>query len=158
MEQFCTNFNENLNSEEIQNKKRFHKAINLIDDFVTKFISKIEYYKMTLESQINNAKLTLINTPLSSDIKTNEKKEDNETVKDGKININENKSKEKEKEKDNIKNNDEFLNKFMNTKNFYKKALYLLYLITEDKSQIQKIIEKDEDSCLEKKMKQIFLV
>jgi hypothetical protein len=76
MEQFCTNLNEKLNSEEIKNKKRFHKAINLIDDFVTKFISKIEYYKMTLESQINNAKLTLINTPLSSDIKTNEKKED----------------------------------------------------------------------------------
>jgi hypothetical protein len=153
MEQFCTNLNEKLNSEEIKNKKRFHKAINLIDDFVTKFISKIEYYKMTLESQINKAKFTLINTPLSSDIKTNEKKEDNEKVKDDKININEDKSKEeeKEKEKDNIKNNDEFLNKFMNTKNFYKKALYLLYLITEDKSQIQKIIEKDEDNCLKKK-------
>jgi len=153
MEEFCTNFNENLNSEEIKNKKRFRKAINLIDDFVTKFISKIEYYKMTLESQINKAKLTLMNEPLSSDIKTIEKKEYNEKEKDDKININEDKSKvkEKEKEKDSINDNDEFLNKFMNTKNFYKKALYLLYLITEDKSQIQKIIEKDEDNCLEKK-------
>ena len=38
--------------EENDNKKRILKAINLIDDFVTKFVSKIEYYKLTLESQI----------------------------------------------------------------------------------------------------------
>lgn len=38
--------------EENNNKKRILKAINLIDDFVTKFVSKIEYYKLTLESQI----------------------------------------------------------------------------------------------------------
>ena len=150
MEQFFTDFNENLNSEEIKNKKRFSKAINLIDDFVTKFISKIEYYKMTLESQINEAKLNLMNTPLSSDIKIKEKNEDNEKVKNDKININEDKGKEKD-EKEKIKDNDEFLNKFMCTKKFYKKALYLLYLITEDKSQIQKIIEKDEDNSIEKK-------
>ena len=38
--------------EENNSKKRILKAINLIDDFVTKFVSKIEYYKLTLESQI----------------------------------------------------------------------------------------------------------
>ena len=47
--------------EENNSKKRILKAINLIDDFVTKFVSKIEYYKLTLESQINQPQLTLIN-------------------------------------------------------------------------------------------------
>ena len=73
MEKFFTDFNDKVNSEQINNKKRIRKAINLIGDFVTKFISKIEYYKMTLESQINKAELTLMNTPLQIDIKNKEK-------------------------------------------------------------------------------------
>ena len=42
--------------EKNKNKKRILKAINLIDDFVTKFVSKIEYFKLTLESQLNYIK------------------------------------------------------------------------------------------------------
>ena len=39
----------NNNKDQEQDKgTKIIKAINLIDDFVTKFISKIEYYKMTL--------------------------------------------------------------------------------------------------------------
>ena len=49
--------------EKNKNKKRILKAINLIDDFVTKFVSKIEYFKLTLESQLNQNQLTLINSP-----------------------------------------------------------------------------------------------
>ena len=59
--------------EENKNKKRILKAINLIDDFVTKFISKIEYFKLTLESQLNQQQLTLINAPLL--IKNNDNSE-----------------------------------------------------------------------------------
>ena len=58
----------------------------------------------------------------------------------------------KEKKDDNIINNeaknhndDEYLNKFISSKPFYKKAIYLLYLITEDKSQIEKIIKTDSN-------------
>ena len=47
--------------EENNSKKRILKAINLIDDFVTKFVSKIEYYKLTLESQIILSKSATIN-------------------------------------------------------------------------------------------------
>ena len=50
--------------DEDKEKKRLLKAINLIDEFITKFVSKIEYFKMTLESQINQPQLTLINSPL----------------------------------------------------------------------------------------------
>ena len=45
--------------EENKNKKRILKAINLIDDFVTKFISKIEYFKLTLESQYKSATINI---------------------------------------------------------------------------------------------------
>ena len=63
--QIFTDINEiKLEEEEKnKNKKRILKAINLIDDFVTKFVSKIEYFKLTLESQLNHNQLTLINTP-----------------------------------------------------------------------------------------------
>ena len=50
-------------NDENKNNKRILKAINLIDEFVTKFISKVEYYKLTLESKINQTQLKLINTP-----------------------------------------------------------------------------------------------
>jgi len=125
--------------EENNNKKRILKAINLIDDFVTKFVSKIEYYKLTLESQINQPQLTLINSPLL--INNNKNTEIKKEASKGKEN------KEKDDNIDNDKNkliaDDEYLNKFISTKNFYKRALYLLYLITEDKSQIEKIIKTD---------------
>jgi len=125
--------------EENNNKKRILKAINLIDDFVTKFVSKIEYYKLTLESQINQPQLTLINSPLL--INNNKNTEIKKEASKGKEN------KEKDNNIDNDKNkliaDDEYLNKFISTKNFYKRALYLLYLITEDKSQIEKIIKTD---------------
>ncbi len=140
MEKFFTDFNDKVNSEQINNKKRIHKAINLIDDFVTKFISKIEYYKMTLESQINKAELTLMNRPLQIDIQNKEKTDNkNQTINNY---INENSS---HKSYDKNDENEEYLNKFLNTKNFYKKTLYLLFLITEDKSQIQKLIKNDEN-------------
>jgi len=125
--------------EENNSKKRILKAINLIDDFVTKFVSKIEYYKLTLESQINQPQLTLINSPLSINNNKNTQIENKTSI-----------EKEKKEENNylNIENNnnklnsdDEYLDKFISTKAFYKRALYLLYLITEDKSQIEKIIK-----------------
>ena len=129
--------------EENKNKKRILKAINLIDDFVTKFISKIEYFKLTLESQLNQQQLTLINAPLL--IKNNDNSE-----KDNK----KEKTKENENDEKNVINNegiknnteDEYLNKFISTKQFYKKALYLLYLTTEDKLQIEQLIKSDSNS------------
>ena len=129
--------------EENKNKKRILKAINLIDDFVTKFISKIEYFKLTLESQYNQQQLTLINAPLL--IKNNDNSE-----KDNK----KEKTKENENDEKNVINNegiknnteDEYLNKFISTKQFYKKALYLLYLTTEDKLQIEQLIKSDSNS------------
>ena len=77
--------------EEDNNKKRILKAINLIDDFVTKFVSKIEYYKLTLESQINQPQLKLINSPLiinsnKSDTNENNKIKDDKTQKEYKNN------------------------------------------------------------------------
>ena len=82
--------------EKNKNKKRILKAINLIDDFVTKFVSKIEYFKLTLESQLNQNQLSLINSPSliqnNNDIKQ-EKQQD-------KIKENEN----EEKKDDNIIN------------------------------------------------------
>ena len=131
--------------EKNKNKKRILKAINLIDDFVTKFVSKIEYFKLNLESQLNQNQLSLINSPSliqnNNDIKQ-EKQQD-------KIKENEN----EEKKDDNIINDqiknytddDEYLDKFISSKPFYKKAIYLLYLITEDKSQIEQIIKTDSN-------------
>ena len=120
--------------DEDKEKKRLLKAINLIDEFITKFVSKIEYFKMTLESQINQPQLTLINSPLLTNTNNN-------------IHIENNQNKEKKEEINKIKNEfkyeEDYLNKFISTKIFYKKALYLLYLITEDKSQIEKIIKTD---------------
>ena len=46
--------------DEDKEKKRLLKAINLIDEFITKFVSKIEYFKMTLESQINIFEMVLL--------------------------------------------------------------------------------------------------
>ena len=66
MNQVYTDINE-INNKEIEKNKdkiRIKKAINLIDDFVTKFVSKIEYFKLNLESQLNQPQLTLINNPL----------------------------------------------------------------------------------------------
>ena len=133
--------------EENNNTKRILKAINLIDEFVTEFVSKIEYYKMTLESQLNQPQLTLINSPLLINKNTDSKKESISNLK-------------KENEENNNKNinnnlnyDDEYLNKFISTKTFYKKILYLLYLITEDKSKIEKIIKtglNSNDSTLNK--------
>ena len=122
--------------EEDNNKKRILKAINLIDDFVTKFVSKIEYYKLTLESQINQPQLKLINSPL---IINNNKSDANE------INKNKDDKTEKEEKNNELNIDDEYLNKFISTKTFYKRALYLLYLITEDKSKIEKIIKTDNN-------------
>ena len=136
---FSTNINQNLNSEESQNNKRIHKAIKLIDDFVTKFISKIEYYKMTLESQLNQVKL--MNSPLPTNIQSKENIENNKKLENNDSSVNHVKS----------KYNDEYLDKFINSKNFYKKALYLLFLVTDDKLQVKKIIEKDEIISIEKK-------
>ena len=130
------------NSEESLVQKRLSKAINLIDDFVTKFISKIEYYKMTLESQLNKTQFNLINSPLT-------KINDNEPSIENKIKTSNNKNDDNNSQKK-INNDCEYLNKFVNSKRFYKRALYLLFLISEDKSQIQKILEIDEDNNLKK--------
>ena len=129
----------NIKHKEENNKeKRILKAINLIDDFVTKFVSKIEYYKLTLESQINQSQLTLLNSPLLINNNKTDAKEKNQS-KDIK--------KEKEENRINKELNieDEYLNKFISTKAFYKRTLYLLYLITEDKSKIEKIIKSDNN-------------
>ena len=129
----------NIKHKEENNKeKRILKAINLIDDFVTKFVSKIEYYKLTLESQINQSQLTLINSPLLINNNKTDAKEKNQ-CKDIKT--------EKEENRINKELNieDEYLNKFISTKAFYKRTLYLLYLITEDKSKIEKIIKSDNN-------------
>ena len=137
MNQVYTDINE-INNKEIEKNKdkiRIKKAINLIDDFVTKFVSKIEYFKLNLESQLNQPQLTLINNPLlisNDNLKEkNQEKENNKNKKD---------------ENNNLINNDNediYLDKFISTKTFYKKALYLLYLITEDKFHIEKIIKSD---------------
>ena len=132
--------NKNQKKDENNNKKRLLKAINLIDDFVTKFIGKIEYYKLSLESQINQPQLTLVNSPLSLNNNTDQKNENN-TNKQDKHEIKDDKNNNKE----DINNDDEYLNRFMSSKPFYKKALYLLYLITEDKSKIANILKVDSD-------------
>ena len=73
----------NLNSESEQNselnknKKRILKAISLIDDFVTKFVSKIEYYKMNLQSKLNNSESILVNKSLTIDQKIKENNSNN---------------------------------------------------------------------------------
>ena len=129
----------NIKHKEENNKeKRILKAINLIDDFVTKFVSKIEYYKLTLESQINQSQLTLLNSPLLINNNKTDAKEKTQS-KDIKT--------EKEENRINKELNieDEYLNKFISTKTFYKRTLYLLYLITEDKSKIEKIIKADNN-------------
>ena len=126
--------------EENDNKKRLLKAINLIDDFVTKFISKIEYYKLSLESQINQPQLTLINSPLSLNNEMNQKNE-NKKDKQNNYEIKDDISNKKE----DINNDDKYLNKFISSKPFYQKALYLLYLITEDKPKIENILKVDSD-------------
>jgi len=131
-ELFCTNHNKN-NTEESQNKKRILKAINLIDDFVSKFISKIEYYKMTLESQLNQTQLNLVNSPLLPNNNKDEQININNKLPTD-INSSDNKSPQLLLNKD---NDNEYLTKFINSKSFYKKTLYLLFLITEDKSQIK---------------------
>ena len=144
--QIYTDINEikNIEKEKNKNKTRILKAINLIDDFVTKFVSKIEYFKLTLESKLNQNQLTLINTPsltqknddLKKEKKQDEIKENEIEEKKANININ-----------DDAENyNDEYLNKFVSSKPFYKKALYLLYLITDDKSKIEQIIKSDSNS------------
>ena len=77
--EFETDINE-INLPKKENNKiktRILKAINLIDDFVTKFISKIEYYKLTLESQLNQPQLTLINSPLLLNNKLESEKKQN---------------------------------------------------------------------------------
>ena len=145
-ELFCNNYNQNNNSEESQNKKRILKAINLIDDFVSKFISKIEYYKMTLESQLNQVQLNLMNSPLLPNNNKNEQINENNKLPTD-INSSDNKNSQLLLNSD---NDNEYLTKFINSKNFYKKALYLLFLITEDKSQIKKIIEKDRQNDIDK--------
>ena len=118
-------------NDENKNNKRILKAINLIDEFVTKFISKVEYYKLTLESKINQTQLKLINTP--SLIPENNKIniENKENIENGK----------EERNKFENNNEEDYLNKFISSKAFYKKTLYLLYLISEDKSQIENIIK-----------------
>ena len=136
--EFETDINE-INLPKKENNKiktRILKAINLIDDFVTKFISKIEYYKLTLESQLNQPQLTLINSPLLLNNKLESEKKQNKNEE----NIDKN---SKDKNYTQMNYDDEYLNKFISTKTFYKKALYLLYLITEDKSQIETIINSD---------------
>ena len=138
MNQININSNSNNEEEELNNNKtNLLKAIDLIDDFVTKFISKIEYYKMTLESQINQTHLKLMNKPLLPENNDKENNSISKEAEDKKNKINQN----------NLKNNDsnEYLKKFINCKNFNKKMLYLLYLITEEKSQIEKIIEIDKN-------------
>ena len=137
MNQLNINFNSNEEKEEAKYKEKIHKAINLIDDFVTKFISKIEYYKLTLQSQLNKTHLAIKkeNEDLLSDNKSKENNINNietENIKNNnQINVNNNE-------------NDEYLKKFINSKNFYRKAVCLLYLITEDKSQIRKLITLDK--------------
>ena len=143
------NFEQEQMSENLKNKKRIQKAINLIDDFVTKFISKIEYYKMTLESQLNQAKIAPINLPSleeKNNIETNIKYKEANDIND----INEINEKNNNNfpsiNNNNNNNDDEYLNNFIKSKNFYKKALYLLFLISEDKFQIQKLIERDKSN------------
>ena len=137
MSQFDININSNEEKEELKYKEKIHKAINLIDDFVTKFISKVEYYKLTLQSQLNQVNLKIKNENLLSENKNKENNINNietENIKNNNqinLNINENE-------------NNEYLIKFINSKNFYKKAIYLLFLITEDKSQIRNLIALDK--------------
>ena len=136
MNELNINLESDQNKDLLKNKKIILKAINLIDDFVTKFISKVEYYKMNLESKLNNVQSELINRSLSA--KQNVKEFNLNNKEESYINNN---------NQNNSNNNEEdYLNKFINSKNFYKRAINLLFLISEDKSQIQKLIKIDANN------------
>ena len=106
------NFEQEQISENLKNKKRIQKAINLIDDFVTKFISKIEYYKMTLESQLNQAKVAPINLPSleeKNNIETNIKNKETNDINE----INEKDNNNFPYINNNNNGDDEYLNNFI---------------------------------------------